>query len=606
MNRFDLVYEILSNIPFMSSTKTEDATSVESVALGDTRVSHGKMDQQAGNLDKTKSSNLNQSGATTSANGSAQAGGSGLQPKGQGRGSRWRQASKSDVVDVTTPKASQSKRGAKHEITCFNCKQVGHKANACKQPRLDAKQKVKTRGAPFKKGRGGGGDEVFDTHQHIKSAKEQYTATTLYTKAIKLGFYDQQSLDSFNDWVRRNVDKIDPREMVFCDNCGQVLENLELCNCFIKPADADPKDESTVAPVAQLDPTGALMIPSARANIHRSFFWVNGVRQYFVSKFAWPTFNWTRISQPNIGGFRNSDLGDDDIIPSLYTYLTVKRKADYMFNGKDDRRARVSHFKTLSSHWLDENNIKTKDISHEMALRILHTVQRAADGVETNMLLDYNNPVKNTFWANFRPARVVEFIAQNKRLAVMLTPVLVMSLSPGLRTRLYRALLRPTLGYLRRHLSVSVELLLHGSWLTLTSLTTLVRDLAQVLMSATSSGRDSLRQSSLQLSSMATVAITSMNRSISDIYGTFQSAPLAQRIITATSSTTQLLRSAYLATMSRSLNSSILPDLNAFSETPLNTSVDPDELAAAITAASVMRDTFYREELDWARAQSTQ
>lgn len=628
----------------MSKSSNEAASSVETSALGAARPAQQETENLSGQQQNGKSSNLNQSGAPGSANGSAtltakggvSAGGtqtskpstSGTNPNhpnapgnsGAQSGKAPNTANSPTAVAKTAPGGKGVKPGkpgrkwanpdaaagksaakdGKPKSACFNCGVEGHKANACRQP-----QKSADAGKGRKdQGRKGHKDRDPASFSGVKSAHEQYVCTDVYVKACKVGFDDKAALDKFNSWVKKNVDKIDPRSMTFCENCGEVLDGLELCDCFIRPADAAPVDPAASAPVVTVDPLGAIFIPTAKANIRRSFWWVNGVRHYVASKFAWPSFNWTRLTHPNIGGFNNESLGDDEIIPSLYTYLTLKRKADYTFNGVDDRRARVAHFKTLSQHWLDENDIKAKSVSHEMALRIIHTIQRAADGVETNMLLDYTNPVKNSFWEGFGVARVLQFLPRKRRLAYLAFPVLIMALSPELRIRLYRACMRPILSLLRRHVSVAWEASLLGSWQVLTSLGQSVRDLAQVIWCATSNGRASLLRSSTQLSSTATAGITSMYRSIS---GICETSPFARGMSLTMPGAfmTSVIRNVYRGTTSLSPSSATTAASDIFSEIPLTSTVDPVELAEAISAARDIRDSFYREALGWEHLQST-
>lgn len=334
----------------------------------------------------------------------------------------------------------------------------------------------------------------------IDKSVHQYRMTEVYKKAVGAMFKDKKALENFNKWTQRMKGQIDPAAFSMCENCGHIPENLELCECYIRPEPANAEVDKEI-----------LYVPLVESKVVWRSNWLNGVRQWFVK----PQLDLRSSENPYVGGFSNECIRPDALLKDLYTYLLLRRKADYIVDGVDDRRARVNHFTTLAQSWLLEHKEKTIGQSPELARRVAHTIQRAADDPVHDILLQRSDPVKNKFWQYFSLARMAAKILQNKRLLIMLTPVLLTMLPGRLRLKIYNAFLRPCISYLRRHLQVSAEVLLTGSAHVLRQIILLLTNLVRLLLNGISNGLDFQRQFRTQLPFTGTVATMSSTLSTS-------------------------------------------------------------------------------------------
>lgn len=328
----------------------------------------------------------------------------------------------------------------------------------------------------------------------IDKSVHQFRMTEVYKKAIGATFRDKAALDRFNNWVKKNKSQIEPGAFSLCENCGHIPEDLEVCDCYIRPAKENTDVESD-----------SLFVPMKESAVVWRSTWLDGVKQWFIR----PKLNLTSFENPHVGGFSNELITSDVLIQDLYTYLLLRRKADYVVDGIDDRRARVNHFTTLAQSWLLEHKQKFVGQQLELPRRVAFTIQRAADDPVHDILLTRTDPVKNKFWQYFSLARMAAKMSCNKRLIIMLTPVLITMLPARLRLKIYSALLKPILSYLRRHLQASGELLLTGSALALRQIIILLINFARLVISGISSGVVSQLPSTTQLPFMETAATTS-------------------------------------------------------------------------------------------------
>jgi len=295
----------------------------------------------------------------------------------------------------------------------------------------------------------------------IEQAVEGYHRTEWYSKAIKSGFKNLGALKRFNETVAAFQDQIDPLLVPVCMECGN--SDVELCDHFVVAAKV----------AVDVEEDALVIVPAV--NMKHRFQWVDKIRRMFT----WPSFNSTLVQNHNLAGFRNEQIADTYIWPELFSYIRMGFNTTYVINGVNDRAAKLAHAKKLGVRFLDETKVSLADRNRpEFVNRFIHTVQRACDQRDDEMLLVETNPVHN-FWV--APSTLLKVVGVG---AVCGT----IYFSPVLAAKLHVALLKPIHSFCGRLLTGSVVSLLLGSLQALKYLTRTVLEIGSATRSIMWSG----------------------------------------------------------------------------------------------------------------------
>jgi hypothetical protein len=218
--------------------------------------------------------------------------------------------------------------------------------------------------------------DKFDVSKLAK-AVQSYHFTDVYSRGVSGGFKDKSALDKFNCWVKEHVDAIDPKSTVVCGHCGAA--DLLLCEHFVTNSSSNAAAD------------GALVINAPlRTQYYFSFQIIDGLKKMLL----WPTFDFARQNNRLLGGFSNSDISDDNLIPELYNYVKLRMQTSYTVNGKEDRALRLAHCSRLSHKWLESRKLKIEDDTG-MTNRVMFTIQRVCDNAENQVLYGHTDPTDN-------------------------------------------------------------------------------------------------------------------------------------------------------------------------------------------------------------------
>lgn len=272
---------------------------------------------------------------------------------------------------------------------------------------------------------------------HIAEQQRRYERTEWYAAAVKAGFKNPAALDRFNRLAARFSDSIDPCKVPVCTECGGA--EVELCQHFVVNAGVE---------MDQNEGDEVIFIPP-QVNMRYRFDWVNKVRRMFT----WPRFDSDANVNHYINGFDNECISDDYLWPELLAYIRLNFNTSYVVSGVDDRQARLCHAKKIALRFLDESKIPLIERNSAIFVnRFLHTIQRACDQKDDEMLLKVSNPKWN-FW-------VAPSDLWSKRAALVTGLAII---SPILARKLVIAALRVHLFTFSRLAQANAEILGHGS-----------------------------------------------------------------------------------------------------------------------------------------------
>lgn len=280
------------------------------------------------------------------------------------------------------------------------------------------------------------GQARADSKKFIEQEVENYHRTEWYSKAVRAGFKTAGALKRFNETVVAFQNQIDPLQVPVCMECGN--SDVELCEHFVVAAKV----------AVDVEEDALVIVPAV--NMKHRFQWVNKFRRMFT----WPSFDSTLVQNHNLAGFDNEQITDAYIWPELFSYIRLGFNTTYVIQGVHDRAAKLAHAKKLGVRFLDETKVGLADRNRpEFVNRFVHTVQRACDQRDDEMLLKETNPNQN-FWV--APSTLL-------KVAGMSAVCGMIYFSPVITARLHVALLRPIHSFCGRLATESVVSLLLGS-----------------------------------------------------------------------------------------------------------------------------------------------
>lgn len=216
-----------------------------------------------------------------------------------------------------------------------------------------------------------------DLKEVVKAAVVNYRSTDMYQRGCSAGFKTQAALDRFNDWVRANLDTIDPSKIPVCGECGSC--DLLLCNHFVVPVSVNTEHNGVLVVQAPI-----------KTKFYFQFHFIDGIKKMLL----WPEFDLKKQNNTLAGGFDNADIDDENLIPELYNHIKLKLQTSYMVNGKDDRALRLAHAQRIAHKWIDMKKINPDDDTL-LTNRIMFTIQRTCDNAESAVLYKKTDPTKN-------------------------------------------------------------------------------------------------------------------------------------------------------------------------------------------------------------------
>jgi hypothetical protein len=206
-----------------------------------------------------------------------------------------------------------------------------------------------------------------------------YEITQAYLRGRDLIYDDSLALARFNAWAIENTSRIDPAEQRVCKRCGHV--GFVLC---LHSVSDDRLDDATTVMAADVVPAG-----------QRHHGWSLKIRETISRAFVWPGFDTHSPDDDRLGGMTNDHL-KDLVIVELFAYICLHQQTSYKVNGRDDRDLRLAHSHRLAERWLvTSGNERLAESDLHYSVRVRHTVQRAADNEQNNMLYARRNPIWN-------------------------------------------------------------------------------------------------------------------------------------------------------------------------------------------------------------------
>lgn len=231
-------------------------------------------------------------------------------------------------------------------------------------------------------------DEKFLV-KNLANQISNYYCTDAYERGVNSGFKNSAALAKFNEWVVANKSSIDPRHMPVCAHCGNA--DLLLCDHFVTNNDNNK----------QLD-DGVLIINAPRTTaFYYSFQLIDGIKKMLL----WPTFDFAKQNNRMLGGFSNSDIEDENIIPELYNHIKVRMQTSYKVNGTEDRALKLAHCHRIALRWAEQKKLDL-DGDTVMTNRLQFTIQRVCDNAENRVLYEHTDPTQNFLLARAEAFRV--------------------------------------------------------------------------------------------------------------------------------------------------------------------------------------------------------
>lgn len=259
--------------------------------------------------------------------------------------------------------------------------------NAKSQRRKEKRKPQDGHGRGRQPGQARGAQQKFEVHNLARDV-QSFHCTEAYTRAVAKGFNNQGALAKFNTWIESKTAFIDPKSIVVCGQCGSA--DLTLCEHFVTGAKENTEVDGQLTINAPL-----------RTQFFYSYQIVDGIKKMLV----WPTFDFTQQNNRLLGGFSNSDVGDENIIPELYNFVKLRMQTSYKVNGKEDRPLRLAHCSRLGMKWVEANKMKL-DGDTVMTNRVMFTVQRVCDNAENQVLYEETDPTQNFLLARAEKLRL--------------------------------------------------------------------------------------------------------------------------------------------------------------------------------------------------------
>nr|WRQ65155.1 hypothetical protein [Tolivirales sp.] len=217
-----------------------------------------------------------------------------------------------------------------------------------------------------------------NARQQINAAVANYHMTEAYKRGRDVLYPGAAELGRFNTWVRNHLAEINPAEQKVCVKCGHV--DFILCDCSIKTQPPVPPPQPVVP------------APIYYQRIQHPWY----VR-WFYNVPPNPSFDMGQQNGKNLAWFKNSSISDDQIIPSLFNYITVNQQTSYAVSGQDVRSLRLAHSHRLALRWAEKENVADQlDNDTMYSHRFRFTIQRACDQAVNSMLYEYTDPTRES------------------------------------------------------------------------------------------------------------------------------------------------------------------------------------------------------------------
>jgi len=205
-----------------------------------------------------------------------------------------------------------------------------------------------------------------------------YRLSSLYAKGL-IAYESKAALDRFNGWVETHAADIDPALAKVCHLCGSA--DLILCDHNIVRRGDEIVTQTGYAPEVPLRTT---------------HFWSYHLWDSLKQAMNWPKFDLSAQNNRDLAGFDNGDVTDDNIIPELYNYVKLRMQTSYAVNGVDNRPLRLEHCRRLASKWCESRNLEKRAEENTLLTnRIMFTIQRVCDNIESRVMYEYTDPAQN-------------------------------------------------------------------------------------------------------------------------------------------------------------------------------------------------------------------
>jgi len=208
-----------------------------------------------------------------------------------------------------------------------------------------------------------------------KAGGYREATTRIYKRGVHK-YKTAEALAKFNTWVELHRDEIDPGEATVCKECGEV--DLNLCEHWVG-AEEKAKAEYSPTPVVKTE-----------------HFWSYHIWDSIKRALKYPQMDLSVQNNDKTGGFDNSDISDNNIIPELYNYVKLRMQSSYSVNGVEVRNLRLEHCRRLATKWLEERKMEKKaEEDTVLTNRVMFTTQRVCDNAENRVLYGYTDPEQN-------------------------------------------------------------------------------------------------------------------------------------------------------------------------------------------------------------------
>lgn len=250
------------------------------------------------------------------------------------------------------------------------------KRGAKSHQRKEKRKPQNGHGRDHQSGQARNAQQKFEVHNLAREV-QSFHCTETYTRAVAKGFSNHAALAKFNQWIENKSAFIDPKSMVVCGQCGSA--DLVLCEHFVTGSTDNTEVDGQLTINAPL-----------RTQFFYSFQIVDGLKKMLL----WPTFDFAQQNNRLLGGFSNSDITDENVVPELYNFVKLRMQTSYKVNGKEDRALRLAHCSRLGMKWVEAKKLNL-DCDTTLTNRVMFTVQRVCDNAENKVLYEETDPTQN-------------------------------------------------------------------------------------------------------------------------------------------------------------------------------------------------------------------